>query len=245
MFVLLPLLIASGAYAADAPRPPCEAAPDPPYAAVDAAPNLRTGHLDRWTAPGCVGWTSPGSTLLIALAGSFRHSGTAEELVARFGAVSALRGVKYWSVTDAGWRTLITDASALAAADPQQRRADFTAGDLVAGGEVYTAERDSRSSGVVVYRMRVLQSGPDRVVATVANVSAVRRFMVSVFDPGDLQTTYFLQRLSPEVWGYYGLWGIRTGILTEGHDASSINRAVALYRHFTGVPTDRMPPAAR
>ena len=27
--------------------------------------------------------------------------------------------------------------------------------------------------------------------------------------------------------------------------ASSINRAVAFYRHFVGIPTDQEPPAAR
>jgi hypothetical protein len=47
------------------------------------------------------------------------------------------------------------------------------------------------------------------------------------------------------VWGYYGLWGIRAGALTSGHEASSVNRALAFYRHVAGIPTDQEPPAAR
>jgi hypothetical protein len=61
-----------------------------------------------------------------------------------------------------------------------------------------------------------------------------------------LQALHFLERLGPEEWGYYGL--ARTGAgaspLTGGREASYVNRAVALFRHLAGLPTDRGPPAA-
>jgi hypothetical protein len=34
-------------------------------------------------------------------------------------------------------------------------------------------------------------------------------------------------------------------MITGGHEASYVNRAVALYRHLARIPTDREPPAAR
>jgi hypothetical protein len=33
--------------------------------------------------------------------------------------------------------------------------------------------------------------------------------------------------------------------LINGHEASSINRAVAFYRYLAGIPTNLEPPAAR
>ena len=39
--------------------------------------------------------------------------------------------------------------------------------------------------------------------------------------------------------------GAATGLLTGGHPASWINRAIAFYRHFAGIPTDVEPPAVR
>jgi hypothetical protein len=89
------------------------------------------------------------------------------------------------------------------------------------------------------------QSPPDRIVVSVVNASPVRTLLVTLFAPGELQTTYFLDRLGSDEWGYFGLWGITTGLLTRGHTASSINRAMTLYRHFAAIPTDLEPPAAR
>jgi len=53
-------------------------------------------------------------------------------------------------------------------------------------------------------------------------------------------------RRSPNVWRYYVL--ARTAeyltSLLGVTDRSYVNRAVALYRHFIGIPTDRDPPLA-
>jgi hypothetical protein len=62
-----------------------------------------------------------------------------------------------------------------------------------------------------------------------------------------MQSIYFLDRESDGVWRYYGM--VRTGKnasrLTAGNASSAINRAVAFYRHFVGIPTAQEPPAAR
>jgi hypothetical protein len=183
--------------------------------------------------------------LLVAIAGRLHEPGGADALLARFGAVSRIRGVRYWSVTDQAWQTLIHDAFAVTDAVGTNRRGDFLPEELQPGIPFYSAERDGRSSGIVIYRMLVTARTPNRVVVRVVNTSPVRASLVTLFRPGELQTTYFLDRLGQDDWGYFGLWGVTTGLLTGGHPASVINRAVALYRHFVGIPTDQEPPAAR
>ena len=101
------------------------------------------------------------------------------------------------------------------------RLGDFRSEELPPGIPFYSAERDGRSA------------------------SPMRTSLVTLFRPGELQTTYFLDWLGQDDWGYFGLWGVTTGLLTGGHPASVINRAVALCRHFAGIPTDQEPPAAR
>src|SRR3954467_12544294 len=111
---------------------------------------------------------------------------------------------------------------------------------------LYFAQHDNRSTGDVVYRLRVREVTPDRLVVRVENVSAVCYLLIPLAGPGDLQSLYFLERRSPDEWGYYSL--ARTGAgassLTEGHGASYVNRAVALFRHLACFPTDQEPPAA-
>jgi hypothetical protein len=70
---------------------------------------------------------------------------------------------------------------------------------------------------------------------------------VTLFHPGEVQSIYFLDRESDNVWRYYSIarTGRNTSRLTTGHESSSINRAVAFYRSLAGIPTDQEPPAAR
>lgn len=243
------LLLLSGSSRGEAQetmRPPCGSPPLPSYTAPGEPPQIRSAQVKGWTAPGCAGWASARSTLLVGVAGSFQQDGGADGLLAAFGRVSTLRGMRYWSVSDHGWRTLVTDAAALVGPNPVQRRPDFTPADITEGSSLYFVQADSRSSGQVVYRMRVLEKRPDRLVVAVDNATPVRLLLLRLFAPGDLQSTFFLERLSgSDVWGYYGLWGIRTNALTSGHEGSSVNRAVAMFRHIAGIPTDQEPPAVR
>jgi uncharacterized protein DUF6675 len=241
---LLTALLAETAAASEGPRPPCGNSPLPSYPMTAGPPVVQSETVTNWAQPACLGWDGPAPKLIVAIAGRLRESGGAAALLARFGAVSRLRGVRYWSVTDRAWRTLITDAFAVEDVAGRRRRDDFPANEMILRNTLYMSERDSRSSGPVIYRMRVLSSTRERVVVSVSNASPVRASMITLFARGELQTTYFLEQLGPNDWGYYGISGVATGLLTGGI-ASSVNRAVAYYRYFVGIPTDAEPPAAR
>ena len=229
-------------------RWPCESALLPPYPAVGAPPNLltiRSGELASIAAPSnCQARIPWRSSLLVALAGSFRYAGNADDLLARFGSISAFRGIKYWSVTDSAWRILVTDAGALDGLDMPHRRWDFTVSEMKSGRDLYFDQRDNRSSGLVIYRMRVLEQGESHAAVEVENVTSVWLFVIPLFDPGDLQSLYTLQRLSAGDWGFASLTGAREGALNPSGTASYVNRAVAIYRHIVGIPTDQSPPAS-
>jgi hypothetical protein len=169
------------------------------------------------------------------------------ELLRRIGAVSTLRNARYWSVTDKEWRPLIAEISALDNLTGRQRRADFSASELTAKQDVYFVQHDSRSTNGVVYRMRVRETGPDRLVVQTENATSIRLLLVTLFQPGALQTVHFFQRISPTSWGYYSLSRTTekgSSSLVDGHAASYANRAAAYYRFLAGIPTDRDPPVA-
>lgn len=231
------------------PVVPCGAAAEAAYPDFADPPNARNWHArdlaGAWTPPDCVGWGDPRFTLLTALAGRFHFDGTVEELLAKFGAQSAWRGIRYWSTTDRRWEVLIEDAAALEAADPERRRPDFALPELESGKELLFLQADNRSSGPVVYRMRILDIEPDHLVVAIENVSTVWLFIFPIYNPGDLQSTYIIRNIASGIWGYYSLTGARErSVLTRGNDASYLNRAAAIYRHLIGVPGDRDPPIA-
>ena len=249
LHAIVVLLVSVGTAAAELLLPPCAAAgPFPDYASPGAPPNLRvwnSGELSvPWNPPACIGWTAKSGRVLVALAGRFSYRAGVDGLLAHFGAISALAGIQYWSVTEGGWRTLITHATALDGPDAMRPRADFTLAQMRSGHDLYFAQTDNRSSGDVVYRMRVREIGQSGFVVAIENASPVSRFLITLFDPGDLQAVHYLARQGPDVWGYYGLaWAgesmpSRLGI----GEASYANRAQALYRHFVGDSKDREPP---
>jgi hypothetical protein len=233
------------------PRLPCGTAPSPIYSAPGARPNIgiwTEGELGPvgWPPPSCAGWPSGRPKLLVALAASFRSHRTVDDLLARIGAISLLRGVRYWSVTDKAWQPLVMDASALQGPDAAQRRPDFSTSELRSGELRYYSQHDNRSSGDVVYRMRVRESSSARIVVETENVTAVRFHIVSLFEAQALRSLLFLDRLSPGIWGVYDLTRVGEGAmsLAVSYEASYINRAAAIYRHIAGIPTDQEPPAA-
>lgn len=236
-------------YADSGPHPPCGGATVPPYPDVDRPPAVRvwegSGLGRDWTPPPCTGWTSPGFTTMVVTAARFRHPSGIEELLRRTGAISERVGVRYWSVTKKQWRTLVTGAYALQGPDGDQRRKDFTSDEMAEGRTLYLMQEDTLF-GKVIYRMRILSMSPDRLVVEAENTGTIRNLLVPLFHPGELQSLYFLERESRDVWRYYGI--LRTGKnasrLTEGHAASFVNRAVAYYRYLAGIPTDKEPPAS-
>lgn len=240
------LVWSSALLAQSAPQPPCGTPPQPSYGEIGQQPNVQVWgktSLATWTPPACTGWANA-SDLLVALSGSFSHAGSADELLKRFGAVSTLRGIQYWSVTDKAWRVLVTDAAALLRPGSKDRRPDFAAAEMKVGQDLYFAQHDSRSTGEVVYRMRVREARADHIVLELENVTPVRAFIVTLFKPGDMKFLYFLHRRAGGTWGIYALLAANSS-RAEGNEASFINRVAAYYRHFIGVPTDGSPPLAR
>jgi uncharacterized protein DUF6675 len=251
-FVVASIVLVCGltAQAAAAPLPPCgSSSAYPPFAEPGAPPNIRVWRGDdlvsSWIPPACTGW-APAAGLLVALAGQFRFEGSAEGLLARFGAISTLQGIRYWSVSDRQWRTLISHAHALDSPDLSRQRPDFTVAEMKRARGLYFAYDDNRTSDEVIYRLGVPELTLNRLVVTTENVSPVRKLMLTLAEPGGLQSVHFLERKTPNVWRYYVL--ARTAedftSLLGVTDRSYVNRAVALYRHFIGIPTDRDPPLA-
>ena len=233
------------------PAPPCGVGGSMGYPSPESPPTVEVWHQvdlekNNWQPPSCAGWSpTSGSKLVVALTGTFRFEGSLEEILARVGAISALRSIRYWSTTDKQWRPLAFDASALSAPNKGARRPDFLTTDFIKNTDLYYWENDSRS-GEIVYRLKVHEKTPERAVIATENITPVRKLFVTLFPSGSLQSTIFLQRLSPGVIGIYIL--SRTGngasIFAEGHQSSFVNRAAALYRHVAGIKTDKEPPAA-
>jgi hypothetical protein len=73
----------------------------------------------------------------------------------------------------------------------------------------------------------------------------VRYLLMSIFRPGDMQSITFLDRESQDVWRNYSIMRTSKNAsrMAAGYEASSINREVAFYRYFAGIPTDKEPPA--
>jgi hypothetical protein len=199
-----------------------------------------------WRPPTCTGWSTVGFSTLVTIAARFRNASEAEGSLRHIGAISELAGTLYWSTTHKQWQTLIVEAFAVTGLQPGQRRKDFTLDEMKAGKILYFEQVDNLS-GRATYQMRIAEATADRLVVEVENVSTVRYLFLTLFHPGELQSIYFLDRESEDVWRYYSI--VRTGQhanrLIAGNESSSVNRAVAFYRHMVGIPTGQEPPASR
>jgi hypothetical protein len=238
------------AYAQSGPQPPCGEYPVPPYPGLDDPPIVKfwsESEFGRdWRPPACTGWTATGFATLVTTVARFRYPWGAEGLLRRVGAISQLAGVRYWSTTHQQWQTLVVDAYAATGPQSTQHRGDFTPDEMTEGKVLYFQQADNLS-GKALYRMRIINSSADRLVFDVENVSVMRYFFVTLFHPAELQSIYFLDRESADVWRYYSISrsGRNASRLVAGHESSSINRSVAFYRALAGIPTDQEPPAAR
>jgi hypothetical protein len=232
------------------PQPPCGEDTVPPYPSLDDPANVKSWSVNDlgrdWAPPSCTGWTTSGFATLVTTVARFRYSAGADALLRHIGAISEFAGVRYWSTTHKRWQTLIVDAHALNNSQSNQRRADFTPEEMKPGALLYFDQTDNLS-GKAVYRMHIAEASPDRIVVEVENVSPLRYFYLTVIPAGETQSIYFLDRESDGVWRFYGLVriGKNANRMIAGNEASSINRAVAFYRHLVGIRTDLEPPAAR
>jgi len=231
-------------------QPPCGMETIPSYPGLDEPAIVKSwseSDLGRdWRPPVCTGWAATGFTSLVTTVARFRHTSGAEGLLRHIGAISETVGTRYWSTTHKRWQTLIVDAYALTDMQSGHRRADFTPDEMKEGKVLYFEQVDNLS-GKAVYRMHVAEVSPDRLVFDVENITTMHYLFIPIFHPGEMQLIYFLDRESDNVWRYYSI--VRTGRyanrMIAGNESSSVNRAVALYRHLVGIPTDQEPPAAR
>jgi hypothetical protein len=232
------------------PQPPCGSDPFPSYPDLDSAPTVKVwdrAELGRdWKPPACSGWSEPGFSTLVATVARFHYSSGADGLLRHVGAISGLTGMIYWSTTRKSWHTLIPNAYALSGPTGDQRRKDFSLDEMVEGRTLYLHQEDNLS-GKAIYQLRILKASPDRLVFSTENITTMRYFLIPLFQPGEIQSIYFLDRESQDVWRYYCIarTGKKASSLTAGHQESSINRAVAFYRYVAGIPMDKEPPAAR
>jgi hypothetical protein len=239
-------LIADGAQAGEPPSS-CSIAALPagaPVVEVWQEQDLARAH---WQPPGCSSWpASSRSKVLVSLTGAVRSGDAMVSVIARLGAISALPGVQYWSTTDGKWGPIAKNASALSGPDSSARRRDFSASEFVTGAQLYYWEDDVRT-GSTVYRLTVLERTPDRLVVSGENVTPMRRFYLTVFKPGSLQTLLTIQAAGPGTFAVRILTrsGEGSSMFASGHEKSFVNRAAALYRHMAGIRTDQEPPAAR
>lgn len=232
------------------PQPPCGMEPVPAYPGLnDSAISKSWSKPDvggDWKPPTCTGWTAEGFTSLVTTVARFPYSSEADGLLHRFGAISALAGMLYWSATHKQWQTLISDAHALSTLQHGQRRIDFSPEEMNEGKDLYFEQVDNLS-GKAIFRMHVAEASANRIVVNVENVSTMHFHFIPLFHPGDLQSIYFLDRESETVWRYYSI--VRTGKnanwLIPANESSEMNRAVAFYRWLVGIPADREPPVAR
>jgi uncharacterized protein DUF6675 len=238
------------ASANEGPAPPCAGTPRPPYAKLGEAPHLQVFrpadlHSD-WPPPECAGLMSHRPRLLVALAGQFRSEDTLDMLLQRFGAISALPNVRYWSISDRRWELLISRATALNGPRLESPRSDFTVEDLKSGGDLYFAQKDNRSAELIIYRMQVRDLTSRGFFVEMENLTPVIYLMMEVYPAGSMRSSLFLDQREAGSWYYYSLTevGANASPLLPIHEKSYINRAVALFRHIARIPTDQEPPAA-
>lgn len=241
-------LLTPTAGAGAAPVPPCQvlqAKAFPAYGIVDGPPAVAVWRdIDLKDGAGCLGALRGRMELVVALAGRFRGPRAIEAMAQHFGAISQTQGLRYWSVTDDDWRTLLSEAFALAGPDVERRRSDFSAAEMLSGRALHTAQRDTRSTDLNLVRLVGQRVGAKRLVVESANVTPIRFLFIVLYPSEALRAIHVLDQLEPGLWGYYAVSTIRSGTL-ESDEKSFVNRADAFYRFLARVPADRNPPLAR
>jgi len=249
--VLLALSLPAVALAASVPVPPCAGlTAAPAFPALGAPPTIAVwqgDQLDRAAPmPACLGWPNFDFSTMLAISGRFRHAGGVEAMLAAFGRVSSMTGLKYWSISDERWQVLVERSEAISDPQTRQVRPDFSPAELQPGHDLYFQQRENRGSEDIVYRLRVLSVEPDGFSVDLTNASGIDFMFFRLFAPGDLRSVYFFKHLADGEWGYWAVGGTHLGMtgVFGPHIGSFENRAVALYRHFAHLPEDQDPPAA-
>jgi hypothetical protein len=141
---------------------------------------------------------------------------------------------------------MFTRATALDGPDPKKLRGDFSAAEMRAGHDVYFLAADNRSGDNTVSRLHVREAQSGHVIIETANMTPLRWMFLPFAAPGNVQTWYFLDRETDGSWRFYSLTRVLYASSFFVHFVAAesyINRALGMYRHLAGIPTDRDPPA--
>ena len=245
-FFLIGVLVLLGcrAHAAEAPLcPALDSATYPAFAATGEAPSFSSWRKLRILPSNCHVSLTSKADLSVALAASFEFDGTIEDIAKRLGAISQSQGLVYWSVTNKSWRSLVNDAFALNTENTKTRRPDFSGAEILSGNPLYFAQNDSQSWGLNVFEYEALNSSADHVTLKSQSQSSIRFGPITVFEPGDVVSVLFINRVNNNLWSYYSLAVIKDSALPI-NEKSIINRQAALYRNFVGIPLNKDPPLA-
>ena len=242
-------LIASyriGALPAPIPASPCSLPAWPTTSGDGAMPSvavwMANANPGGWVLPSCIEWSELRFTSFAAVAGPVSGAGL-DAILGRVGAISGYKGMRYWSVTDGRLEALITDAFAVERPAIKIARADFTAAELQAGQEMYFIEQDNRLSEPILYRMRIIERSDRQIVIDISNVSKVRKFLLTLFEPGELRTALFMSGSPEGNWTCYALSGFHPTALTGllDNQKSRLNRLVALFGHLAQWNDTELP----
>lgn len=226
------------------PDDPCGAAL-PLAAAAGGDPLTQSWSNLQWEPPACLGWPAGKYRLVVQLTGQLADVDETE-LKRRLGAVSQLRGTRYFSVTESAWRELITAAQALSGPGGEPRP-DFGVAEIRAGASLFFSQTDNRSSKPVVYSMKVVEASPGRIAVETTNESPIESMMLTLFPPGSLNAAYVMTRTAPGTWTFTALSATtaQASGLVSLSKASYVNRARALFAHLAGEPGGGEGAAAR
>jgi hypothetical protein len=216
----------------------------PAFPPVNATPAVESTDVSPPGAANCFPDTVKGA-IWITVAAAIQSSLSPEAIIRRFGAISELQTVQYWSTTDQAWRPMVSAAFAVSSADTEQPRADYSSTELVGSPRFYRVT-DTRTFNPVRYSLEIHPAPHGQILAETTNVDPIKKWAITLYGPSGLHTLYFLSERSPGVWSYYSITRVVPAtFLARGHESSYVNRAIALYRHYLRLPATADPPHAR
>ncbi len=228
--------------------PPCQGAPQPGYPPPGAVPAIAAwsesdANKAAWRASPCLQWTAGRTRMVTALSASL-GARSLDELLARFGALSNYKSIRFWSTMHQNWEELVTAAGFMDGPAATYSRPDLAPAEFVQGAEFYYYEIDR--TGRTLHRLVVRHRSQDAVEIATENIAPIRYSLFTLFQPHALQTVTFIERRGPNQWGYYQTIGVGEGsdFIAVRSSSPYVNRLAAFYRYMAGIPTDSLPPAA-
>ncbi len=218
--------------------------PSPPPLGVPPAVSMgiASDFPSEWQVPLCVAWDGQFFTAVATVHGTL-DALDVNALLERIGAVSSLKGMRYWSVTDHRLQTLITNSFAVLLAQPNQPRPDYALGEFQVGQELYFSEQDNRLPDPVIYRLRILERDEHHFVIDITNVTAAKKLFLTLLSPGDVRTIIFVSDTKEGRWTCYGLSGVHASKLASivENPKSQLNRLLAFYGFISGADLATLP----